>query len=280
MYLLILLIVIIAILYFFNKKEKFTISSNYNRNLEKVLKSDNKELVYNSVIPAEYKKYLLDNLIYIFNFLSVKTDGGFRYIPYEIIEVISENDNINVIFFANSRNEFNSLIFKVKFKLYNNKLELISINLRDDKKMYGINENNKNIFGIDTFKIIYPNLNQLIDLDSISGIKNKDISNFANIDYKINPIINPNLLRVNILPITNIKDYFPKYPFWNDFSIPSSNSNTSKYLHLGNYYTPGMFSVKTAHKSIFSKLYDIPSFPFSNSISANHNNNNSCTNKN
>jgi hypothetical protein len=256
MYLILGLIIIgiLLILCNINKVENFDI------------KGEISNIVYNNVIPSEYKSYLLKVLIFIFNFISDKTDGYFKYIPYEIIEIISKDNIINILFFANSPNGFNSLVFKAQFKLINKKLELLNIQVRDIKNSLEKNKKTNNIYGIDTFKIIYPNQNiGLIDLDNVTGILNKDITQYAKINYKINPIINPDLLRVNILPITSITDFFPKYPFWNDDSLHNTNLMLkNRYLKLGNYYTPGMFKIHTDQKSMFSKFYDIPSFPFSN----------------
>ena len=265
MYLLIIFIIVFVIFLYicnYKNKEKFTIKSDYNNNLNNILNSKRKKIIFNNVIPSEYKSYLLNILIYIFEQINSKSNGKIRFIPYQIIEIISNNNIIKIFFFANSHNGFNSLVFKAEFVLKKKILKLINIESRDISEGYGEKlKMNNNIYGIDTFKIIYPNLNtDTIDLDNISGIMNDKLSNYVNINYRINPIINPNLLRINILPKCNIPDIFSKYPNsykCGNIKLGKLNKKERYLLSLGNNYIPGMFESHTSFDSMFSKLHEI-----------------------
>ena len=223
MYLIPLIIILCIVIYLFKfmNNEKFTINSKYNSNLDLILNTDKKEIIYNNVIPSEYKTYILKILIYIFENIDNYTKGKIRFIPYEIIEIFSECNIIQVYFFANSPSEFNSLVFKADFELSGSKLRFLNLKVRDSNKK--------------TFNSLYPNQNiDKIDLDSVSGVIDDTLAQNMKINYRVNPIINPNFLRKHILPKFNTNDT----------------------------YIPGMFRTHTSQNSMFSKLYTIPQLSF------------------
>lgn len=267
----IIIIIIVVILYYNYDSciEKFTEYtrgvSDYNYGLNEITKD---KLLNHNVIPSEYRTYLLDTLRKVFAELRNREGERITYIPYEIIETVSENNILRVYFFANSRNGFNSLVFRADFNIGNDKLDLLNIHIKSINDSYGTKEVvsnvNNDVYGINTFQIIYPSENiEKIDLDGIVGIMNDTVSQCAKITYKIDPIIKADLLRVNLPPGMEMPDLFRGYPNWDDEALPSTTLQiTNPDLFKGNNYIPGMFRINTSSKSMFSKLFDIPSFPF------------------
>lgn len=254
-YILLIIIILATIGILFRKRIKENFS--FNSGLKKVLRDNT--IYYNNVIPSEYKTYILDILKRIFNSIS-------DYIPYEIIEIISNNDIIHVLFFANSKNNYSSKLFKARFKLTNEKLEIMDLSAKDDTITYG-NEKlqpENDIHGINTFRIIYPdNLNK-IDIDKIVGVLDDKMYKYTKLNYRVNPIIDQNTLRKNILP-QKIPDYFNQ-DHNKLYSSPLYNTQLSdnKYIYHGNHFTPGMFKRHFESATMFS---DAPQLIFSASRS-------------